>query len=234
MIDGAAVTTFVADIAKAEVAIVELTNVFRRENGAAEVRREPKLDAAARAYAAFLAQSGLFSHEADGRRPSDRIDAAGYGACASAENLALLQRDNGFETRELAVRFVEGWKGSPGHRRNMLMETATETGVGVVKARSAEKYVSVQLFGRPVSLQFDFRVRNEGGRAVGYQFGGERFSIAPRETITHTSCVPGEVTFAAGALGAKSAAAKFPVHMGFTLSLVRQPDGTMKAEPGGK
>lgn len=222
-------TTFVADIAKAEVAVVELTNAFRRENGAVEVRREPKLDAAARAYAEFLARSGLFSHEADGRRPSDRIDAAGYGACASAENLALLQRDNGFETRELAVRFVEGWKGSPGHRKNMLMETATETGVSVVKARSAEKYVSVQLFGRPVSLQFDFKVRNEGGRAVNYQFGGERFSIAPRETITHTSCVPGEVTFAAGALAGKSAPLTFSARGGLIIRLTRQPDGSIHA-----
>lgn len=213
-------TTFVADIAKAEIAIVELTNAFRRDNGAAEVRREPRLDAAARQYGEFLARSGLFSHEADGRRPVDRIAAVGYGACASAENLASLQRANGFETRELAVRMVEGWKASPGHRKNMLMDVATETGVAVVKVRSAQKYLSVQLFGRPVTLEYAFKVRNEGGRPVSYQFGGERFAVAPRETITHTSCTPADVTFAAGALGDNSATARFPARAGLVLRLV--------------
>lgn len=221
-------TTFVVDIAKAEVAIVEMTNAFRRENGAGEVKREPTLDRAAQQYADFLAKSGLFSHEADGRRAADRIKAAGYEACASAENLSSLQRANGFETAELAVRVVDGWKTSPGHRRNLLMEAATETGIAVVKAKAAEKYVSVQLFGRPLSLQYEFKVANEGGRAVNYTFGGERVSIAPRETITHTACAPGDVAFAAGAMGAKSAAAKFPARPGLKLRLSRQADGTMQ------
>lgn len=225
-------TTFVADAGQAEIAIVELTNAFRRENGAVELRRAPQLDKAARQYADFLVRSGLFSHEADGRRSPDRIKAAGYGACASAENLASLQRDNGFETRELAVRMVEGWKNSPGHRRNMLMGVATETGVAVVKARAAEKYVSVQLFGRPVSLEYSFKIANESRGKVEYSFGGEKFAVEPRETITHTACAPDDVVFAAGALGTRTGAAAVAARAGLELRVVQQPGGSLKLESG--
>lgn len=220
----------VADSVTAETVIVELTNAFRRENALAEVRRAPKLDAAARQYAEFLARSGLFSHEADGRRASDRIKAIGYEACASAENLASMERSSGFETRELAVRMVEGWKASPGHRKNLLMGLATETGVAVVKVKSAEKYVSVQVFGRPQSLEFSFKVENAGPRSVTYSFGGERVLVESGEVITHTTCAASDVAFDAGVLGPRSAPVQFGVRAGLVLRVVKKPDGALAVE----
>lgn len=227
-------TTLVPDLAKAEVAIIELTNQFRRENGLGEVRREPKLDAAARQFADFLARSGLFAHEADGRRFSDRMTAAGYKACLSAENLALIQRDNGFETRELADRFVAGWKTSAGHRKNLLMGPATEIGIGIAKAKTAEKYVSVQLFARPIGLEYQFSVENAAGRTLAYSFAGERVSVEGGETITHTACAPDDVVFAAGALGANSAAMRYPAGAGVVLLLKRQHGGAIGVETVGQ
>jgi hypothetical protein len=222
--------TFVADLAQAEVAIVELTNAFRRENGAADVRREPRLDEAARKYADFLARSGLFGHEADGRRSVDRIEAVGYTACATAENLASVQRNSGAETRELAEWMVEGWKASAGHRKNLLMGIATETGVAVAKVGASQKYISVQLFGRPVSLEYQFTVENAGPRPVGYSFGGEHFVAHAREVITHTACEPDDVAFEASDMGARGGASRFAVRDGLVLRLAWQPDGTVKVE----
>lgn len=227
-------TTLVPDLAQAEVVIIEMTNQFRRENGMGEVRREPKLDAAARQFADFLARSGLFAHEADGRRFSDRIASAGYKACLSAENLALLQRDNGFETREVAARTVESWKASAGHRKNLLMGPATEIGVGIAKAKSAEKYVSVQLFARPISLEYQFSIENGAGRTLAYTFAGERVSVEAGETITHTACAPDDVVFAAGALGPNAGAARYPAGPGVALKLKRQPGGAIAVEAGTK
>jgi uncharacterized protein YkwD len=43
---------------------------------------------------------------------------------------------------------VEGWKRSPGHRRNLLAREATQTGVAVARSDQGY-YYAVQLFGRP-------------------------------------------------------------------------------------
>lgn len=178
------------DIPKVEAAVVEQTNAFRAASKLPAVRIDATLSKAARGFAEFLAASTLFSHEADGRRPIDRIKAAGYGACSSAENLAWHSDGRGFETLQLAGLFVEGWKTSPGHRKNLLMEYATETGVAVVKARREEKYYAVQLFARPETMRFSFRVENATARDVPYVIAGETITIKPRQIVTHTTCVP--------------------------------------------
>lgn len=50
--------------------------------------------------------------------------------------------------RELASRYFEGWKKSPGHRRNMLEASVTDTAVAVARSARTGRYYAVQLFGR--------------------------------------------------------------------------------------
>ena len=76
------------DLAKTEVAIIAMTNAFRSENQLQSVRTNTVLATAAKAYAEYLARTGKFAHEADGRQPADRAKAAGYSYCIVAENLA--------------------------------------------------------------------------------------------------------------------------------------------------
>src|ERR1051325_11059326 len=103
------------DLPQTEIAIVEMTNAFRKDNKLGALKPNPALTAAARAFADYLGKSGKFGHEADGRRPAERVVAQGYRYCTVAENLALNLDSLGFETRQLARDAVEGWKGSPGH-----------------------------------------------------------------------------------------------------------------------
>ena len=49
------------------------------------------------------------------------------------DNLGSLEAA-GFATEALGKAFVEGWKKSPGHRRNMLDADVTETGVAVARS----------------------------------------------------------------------------------------------------
>ena len=183
------------DLPKVEIAIVEMTNVFRKEQALGSVKPEPTLTRTAREYARFLAAATVFSHEADGRRPADRIKAAGYAACGSAENLAWMLDSRGFETRDLALRMVEGWKGSPPHRKNLLMTGATETGVAIAKVTGAEKYMAVQLLARPQSLQYGFRIENGSGRAVGYTLGGKAEDLPANGVVRYTLCEAATLTF---------------------------------------
>jgi hypothetical protein len=183
------------DLPQTEAAIVEMTNAFRKSSALQQVKPNPALTAAARAFAAYLARAGKFSHEADGRTPEKRAEAHGYRYCLVAENLALNLDSRGFEARRLAQEVVEGWKSSPGHRANLLLADATEIGVAVAPMPDKHpKFVSVQMFGRPASLKVTFSIQNLTGRTVHYKLGEAGDTINPRETITHTQCEAGQLS----------------------------------------
>ncbi|MEM7774556.1 MAG: CAP domain-containing protein [Pseudomonadota bacterium] len=185
----------VPDLPKVETVILEMTNAFRRNNDVGELRREPLLDAAARAFARYLARSGKFSHTADGRQPADRVSRAGYKFCQVAENLALHRDSRGFTAKKLAGAAVRGWQGSPGHRKNMLAPHVVEIGIGVAKAPAINKYISVQLFGRPDALRYEFKIRNTTRVSVRYRFNTSSYTVPGRTEITHRVCLPGQLAF---------------------------------------
>lgn len=192
------------DIAKVETAIVEMTNTFRRENRLGEVRVNPKLTEAARSYASYLARSGSFSHSADGRSPAERTRVTGYQFCLVAENLSLNLDSRGFETHRLAADAIDGWKRSPGHRRNMLAEHVTEIGVGVARASDKEQYLSVQVFARPDSLRYTFVIRNQSAATVRYGIDDAATEVRAGFEVRHTACKPINLSFIDARSGAAS------------------------------
>src|SRR5262249_23668840 len=94
------------DIPAAGKLIVEATNAFRVEHKLKLLKTNAKLTKAAEDFAAFLAEHGELSHEADGRHPADRATAAGYEYSALAENIAMEMRSSGFTPKELAGNFL--------------------------------------------------------------------------------------------------------------------------------
>jgi len=184
------------DLPQTEIAIVEMTNAFRRESKLGEVKPNAALTAAARAFAEYLAKTGKFAHEADGRGPGERAVLAGYRYCQVAENLAMNLDSRGFQTGALARAVVEGWKNSPPHRANLLRPSATQIGVGLARAPDRDpKFISVQLFGRPESLKVEFRIENRAGTPVRYVLGKEAHTLPPRAIVTHASCDAEPLTF---------------------------------------
>ena len=175
------------DLDQAERHVVEQTNRLRREQGAAPVRPNRQLEQAARAFAQFMAKSGQYGHQADGREPVQRTRAAGYDECLVAENIAYQYSSAGFDTQELADGFFDGWRQSPGHRRNMLEADATETAVAMAVSVQG-RYYAVQLFGRPASQRVRFAIANRALQAVRYELDGKPFDLPPRATRTHEQC----------------------------------------------
>lgn len=225
----------IPDLAKTELAIVERTNVFRKEQGLAPVRRNAALDKAAESFARYLAKSGKFAHEADGRQPGARAKAAGYRFCRIAENLALNLDSRGFTVEKLARDVVEGWKGSPGHRKNMMQPGVTEIGVGIARAPVADpKFLSVQLLGRPSSLSFEVSVTNKARSQVTYSFGGKEHDIPPRMIVTHGTCEPGKVVFkhAGGWLTGQKLTAQFSVSTTAAFVIEDGADGKVHVGKG--
>lgn len=177
-----------ADESATASAIVEGTNAFRQSQGLPPVERDAALDAAAQQFARFMARTGKYGHGADGRRPPQRAAAAGYDYCLVAENIAYQYRSSGFDSSgALAQTLVEGWKQSPEHRHNMLLEAATETGTGIAQGDGG-RYLAVQMFGRPRGAAIEFSIENGSSRPVQYTAGERGYTLAPRVTRTHTLC----------------------------------------------
>jgi len=214
------------DPPQTEIAIIEMTNAFRKEHNRTQLKPNAALTAAARAFAAYLGKTGKFAHEADGREPQERAEAAGYRYCLIAENLALNLDSRGFETQKLARDVVEGWKTSPGHRANLLEKSVTEIGVGVVRAPDRHpKFISVEVFGRPESLKVTFSIENHTALALSYRLGEESETLPARASANHTSCEGGPLVIERAA-----PAAGLEPRTGDRFVLSEGPGGAIKVE----
>lgn len=182
-----------ADVEETARRIVERTNALRSANRLQAVATSRELQDAAREFARFMAKSGSYGHEADGRRPEQRATAHGYEHCIVSENIASVHRSTGYAARELADLMFQGWEESAGHRRNMVEPAVTQIGVGIARDDRG-RYLGVQMFGRPRSAAIRFSVRNASGQTIAYRTDERRYSLAPRAQRTHTVCVPTAIT----------------------------------------
>jgi uncharacterized protein YkwD len=107
---------------------LRLLNAFRAEEGLADVAYEPRLDKAAAGWARKHKEWKLKAdHEARGSTSLKRLQAAGYKFVTAAENVGR------FATPDAAA-MLEGWKNSPGHRKNMVKPNVTQIGLACVSA----------------------------------------------------------------------------------------------------
>jgi uncharacterized protein YkwD len=178
------------DLPKVESLVVDGTNEFRRHEGQRKLAPNETLDKAARAFAGYLAMTQEFGHEADGSTPAARARLHGYDYCLVSENISYQYSNAGFQTADLARKLVDGWKNSPGHRRNMLEADVVHTAVAVAHspAKGVQKYYAVQMFGRPRSESVEFQVANLTRDPVNYRVAERAFVLQPRTSRTHTEC----------------------------------------------
>jgi uncharacterized protein YkwD len=174
--------------------VLELANGFRVEQGLRAVEPDESLKSTASYFADYLARTEAFRHDADGADPAARAARRGYDACIISENLGHRYSSRGFAARELAQGFVEGWKASPGHRRNLLEPDVTQTGIAVARGRTGH-YYAVQMFGRPASQAVTFQVANRADTAIRYRIGRRAYTLSPRQTRTHTQCRSEDLAF---------------------------------------
>lgn len=129
--------------------VVEGTNALRASEGRPSLAVSKALSSAALKFAQYMADTDQYGHEADGRRPEQRLAIEEYSWCAIAENIAYQYLSTGFSTEDLARSLVDAWTDSPGHRRNMLNPEVSEIGVGIARSERSGRYYAVQEFARP-------------------------------------------------------------------------------------
>src|SRR5262249_9624507 len=180
--------------------VVDSVNRFREEKGRGKLRVNPQLTAAARYFAGYLARTGKFSHTADGKGPAERAVQYGSRYCLVLENIAYQYSSRSFTAPALARKLVEGWKGSPGHRKNMLDPDVFDTGVAVAQSPRTGKFYAVQMFGRPESEKIVFQISNRTKSEAEYTVDGQTYTIRPGYTVTHTRCRPPVLALTGAAL----------------------------------
>lgn len=219
------------DIPRTEAAIIAQTNALRSARKLGVLKPDARLTQAARLFAQYLARTGKFAHEADGRQPWDRTKAAGYRHCSVAENLSLNLDSRGFTAVKLATEAMDGWKASPGHLANLVRREVTEIGIGIARAPAKDpKYIAVQLFGRPDSAKYTFRVENRSSQTVSYKALGRPKSIPTRTIISHTVCEEGDVEFesAGGWFTKPRVVARFTAQSGALYRVSQGPSGAIR------
>jgi uncharacterized protein YkwD len=119
------------DLEGIRAAVLAETNAYRASKNAPQLQRNGKLEAAATAYAAYLAEHEAMGHTADGGNPAKRAAAQGYKFCSISENVwSTFRKPETSLSDEVARRAMEGWKKSPGHNANLLEKRWREIGIG--------------------------------------------------------------------------------------------------------
>jgi uncharacterized protein YkwD len=131
--------------------VVEGTNALRAREGRPPLAVSSPLSSAAMKFAQYMADTDRYGHEADGRRPDQRLDTEKYAWCTVGENIAYQFLSTGFSTEDLARSLVDAWTDSPGHHRNMVSPAFSEIGVGIARSERSGRYYAVQEFARPKS-----------------------------------------------------------------------------------
>jgi uncharacterized protein YkwD len=183
------------DLAQVESLIARSTDEFRIEQGRARLAVDPALARAARGFADFMARTDQYGHTADGKEPAQRAREHGYDYCMVSENIANQTSSEPIPAGEVARLLVEGWKHSPGHRKNLLEPFSVDTGIAVARSARSGRIYAVQMFGRQRSRMLEFRVTNKARRAIAYRVADKDWSLQPDAARVHKTCVPEEVVF---------------------------------------
>ncbi len=97
-------------------------NSYRASRGLPALAHDSRLDAVSAAMARRIARNDSMATRAHSARGlSSRLDGAGYPTYAGAENLGA-----GYTSLSHAM---SGWKGSPGHNKNLLNRHVTRFGI---------------------------------------------------------------------------------------------------------
>lgn len=128
-------------LARLEAELHRAVNETRARHHKIPLRRDPRLDAVARAHSEDMARRNYLAHESpEGTNPVDRLMQGGVeGFTLAGENVGLTTRPN--PTDEI----LTGWLASPEHRQNLLAPFFNTTGLGIARS-STGALVYTQLY----------------------------------------------------------------------------------------
>lgn len=131
------------EMTKEEKTLLDLLNKERTNKDLPALRPHPLLFKAARAHAQNMAKQRKMEHDLDGKKPWERVEAAGYNWGKVSENIAMAE-----DGEPPLSAIVKEWMESKTHRENLLDSKVTETGLGIARNDKGELYYA-QVLARP-------------------------------------------------------------------------------------
>jgi uncharacterized protein YkwD len=132
-----------------EKALIDLLNESRKKEKLPPLRVNATLCKAARGHAENMAKQEKMEHILDGKKPGQRVNAAGYDYRFVAENLAKAEAEEDPNTPASPPADIhKGWMDSKTHRDNILNPKHTEVGIGIARSKKGTYYYS-QVFATP-------------------------------------------------------------------------------------
>ena len=123
----------------------------------------------------------------------------------SARTSPSILDTRGFTAGEYAERAVKGWEELPGppqeHAAAVRHRDRRRRGPQLAHRAEVHRRAAVR---PPEATKYSFKIINRAGRAVAYTFSGKDNTIAPREIITHTACLPGTIVRDRGEAGGRA------------------------------
>lgn len=132
----------IADVSSAEQAVIDLSNLYRTQNGLAPLARDEGIMAIARARSADMVARGYYGHYdpvTGAAIAKPQILALGFGR--AGENYYV----SGRSLEEMVSQAVTWFMGDPPHRANILNTGYTSIGVGI--AWNGQMWILTQDFG---------------------------------------------------------------------------------------
>jgi len=130
------------EMTKEERTLMELVNKERAKADLPALQPHPLLFKAARGHSANMAKQEKMEHILDEKKPSQRVEAAGYNWGKVRENLLTADMPD-----VPAEKIVKAWMDSKDHRINILANDVAETGLGIARNAKGEAYYT-QVFAR--------------------------------------------------------------------------------------
>ncbi len=132
-----------------EKALVEMLNKVRAKEKLPPLKVNAVLCKVARKHSENMAKQEKMAHILDGKKPGDRVTAAGYDWRLVLENLAIADAGGDPDKPPAPPGDVhKGWMESKAHRANILNPRPTEVGLGVVRSKKGNYYYT-QVFALP-------------------------------------------------------------------------------------
>lgn len=129
--------------AKLEQTIHEQVNHCRRSHGLETLPFDHHLAGIARAHSRDMAHRDFFAHESpEGMAPADRYRRMGHDPRPAGENISKRYPTSGSSTDKIAIRIVDGWMNSQGHRENILKSNWRAEGIGVFRTTDGAIFVT--------------------------------------------------------------------------------------------
>lgn len=129
-------------IRKAEWKMLAQVNQVRARNGVGPLRMATRVRLAARDRSRSMKNSGYFAHVSPaGVDAADLMNRRSIGFSRWGENIGYTKH---YKNLDGVRTIVQGWKDSPGHRRNMLDRNFNYAGIGIAR-KGAKVYYTLVL-----------------------------------------------------------------------------------------